>query len=347
MNMLPTLTGTPTPPVAPGQVRLPPAAGRAAQGAVGKTAGGVALNWPLLLLAAIVVVGGIAGTLLYVQARPQPIIVLRSSYHVGSTQAGAIGTSLQFTGQHFSGNSAMTFLLDNGNTPGAPVVASDAQGNVSAQLPITAAWPAGRHQLNARDAGGNSPQTGVTIQVVTQGQAHTPGPFGAPPDDASFQVSIQFQGAYAQGGGQFSGSDTEIVSGRPDPTGGHVCQPQDNGQPHRYTNRTLDTGLPETQTVVYSCTGTYRGGTLNLTETLLSDTVQLTDQGAQITCHLLHPGIDEQLTGTYTAQGKFSGTLKYPGIPRSDFSCTRGPFASFYFFLYSGSGTWTGMVSTL
>jgi hypothetical protein len=300
-----------------------------------------------VLLAAIVVVGGAAGALLYVLARPQPMIVLRSSYHVGNTLAGSSGTSLQFAGQHFSGNSAMTFLLDNANAPGAPTVSSDAQGNVSAQLPITAAWPAGQHQLNARDAGGNSPQAGVTIQVVAQGQAHTPGPQGAPPDDASFQVSIQFQGAYAQGGGQFSGSDTEIVSGQPDPTGGHVCQPQDNGQPHQYTSHTLDTGLPETQTAVYSCSGTYRAGTLNLTETLLSDTVQLTDQGAQITCHLLHPGVDEQLTGTYSAQGRFSGTLRYPGIPRSNFSCTSGPFASFYFFLYSGSGTWTGTVSAL
>jgi hypothetical protein len=299
----------------------------------------------LVLIAVIVVVGSAAGVLIYVLARPQPVIAVHSPYAVGNTPVGSPGTSLQFAGQHFASNSAISFWLDGQHAPGALDVSSDSQGSVSAHLLVTAAWPQGQHLLTARDADGNSSQAGVTIKVVAQGVAHTPGPFAAPPDDASFQVSIQFQGTYNQGGGPFSGSDTEIVSGRPDPAGGRVCQPQDNGLPHQYTSHTLDTGLPETQTIVYACSGTYRGGTLNLTETLLSDTVQLTDQGAQIACHLLHPGVDERLTGTYTAQGRFSGTLTYPGIPRSDFSCTTGPFPSFYFFLYSGSGTWTGTIN--
>lgn len=353
MNSFPALTGTPEPVTPQGwpqiadQGRPPTFPVRPVQAAAGKTAAAAVLKWTLLLLTTLVVVGAAGGALLYVLARPQPTIALHSLYHVGSILAGSPGTSLQFTGQHFTRNSTITFLLDNGDAPGAPRVSSDSQGSVNVALPITAAWPQGRHLLTARDADGNSPQAGVTIQIVARGQAHTPGPAGAPPDDASFQVNMQFQGMYNQGGGPFSGSDTEIVTGRPDPAGGHVCQPQDNGQPHQYTNHTLDTGIPETQTAVYACAGTYRGGTLNLTETLLSDTVQLNDHGAQIICHLLHPGVDELLTGTYTAQGEFNGTLTYPGIPRTNFSCTTGPFASFYFFLYSGSGTWTGTVSAL
>jgi hypothetical protein len=337
---MPSLTATPPPPPPPYNwptaSRVPPA---------GTATAGSARTWLLALMAAIVVGGAVAGVLIYVLARPQPVTSVHSLYTLGNTPAGSTGTSLQFTGQHFAGNSAISFLLDGHSAPGAPDVSSDSQGNVSATLPVTAAWPQGRHLLTARDAGGQSSQVGVAIEVVAQGVAHTPGPFGAPPDDASFQVSMQFRGTYSQGGGSFSGSDTEIVSGRPDPAGGRVCQPEDNGLPHQYTNHTLDTGLPETQTIVYSCSGTYRAGALNFTETLLSDTVQLTDQGAQITCHLLHPGVDERLTGTYSAQGKFSGTLTYPGIPRANFSCTSGPFSSFYFFLYSGSGTWTGTIT--
>lgn len=343
----PGLMSTPPPPPPPGT--WPAASGQFGQAmsggtppaSAGRTARGA---WVLVLIAAIVVAGGVVGGLIYLLTRPQPVIAVQSPYVVGSAPAGSTGTSLQFSGQHFASNSLLTFLLDSQDAPGAPQVSSDSQGSISATLPVTDAWPQGRHLLSARDAAGHSPQVGVTIEVVAQGVAHTPGPSGAPPDDASFQVSIQFQGTYNQGGGPFSGSDTEIVSGRPDPDGGRVCQPQDNGLPHQYTSHTLDTSLPETQTLVYSCSGTYRGGTLTLSETLLSATVQLTDQGAQITCHLLHPGVDEQLTGRYSA-GKFSGTLTYPGIPRSNFSCTHGPFPSFYFFLYSGSGTWTGTIN--
>lgn len=353
-NTFSSLTGTPpltpaTPqgwPQAAGQFGPRTDPGRAPHAAGGKAAGGATLKWALVLTAAIVVVGGVAGTLAYVLTRPQPLVVLHSPYHVGSTPAGSAGTTLQFVGQHFAGNSAITFLLDGQHAPGAGRVSSDSQGSVSANLPITAAWPQGRHVLSARDAGGTSPQVGAAVEIVAQGEAHTPGPSGAPPNDASFQVSIQLRGTYSQGGGAFSGSDTEIVTGRPDPAGGHVCQPQDDGQPHQYTSHTLDTGLPETQTIVYACAGTYRGGVLTLTETILSDTVQLNDHGVPTICHLLHPGVDEQLNGTYSAQGTFHGTVTYPGIPRANFSCNNGLF-SFYFFLYSGSGTWTGTVSTL
>ncbi len=329
----------------PGQV-MPHTAGHAVHAAAGKTAGGLALKWVIILVTAVVVLGGgAAGALAYVLTRPQPVISISSPYHVGTIPAGSAGTHVQIAGQHFSAGSAISFSLDNRPAPGAPGISSNSQGDLNATLPITDAWPQGRHTLTARDAGGSSTKAGVVIEIVPQGQAHTPGPFGAPPDDASFQVSIQYHGQYDQGGGSFSGTDTEIVTGRPDPAGGRVCQPEDDGQPHTYTSHTLNTGLPETQTIVYSCSGTYKGGKLTLTETLISDTVQLTDQGAQITCHLLHPGVDEQLTGSYTQQGTFSGTLTFIGFPRTDFSCTTGPFASFYFFLYSGTGTWTGTVS--
>lgn len=321
-------------------------AGHAIRAGAGKTAGGFALKWIILLITAVVVLGGgAAGALAYVLTRPQPVISISSPYKVGNTPAGSAGTSLHLTGQHFSGSSSIIFLLDGTSAPGAPHVASDSQGNLNVNLPVTTAWSKGRHTLTASDAGGYSTKSGVVVEIVAQGEAHTPGPLGAPPDDASFRVNIQFQGQYDQGGGPFHGSDTEIVTGRPDPAGGRVCQLEDDGQPHTYTSHTLNTGLPETQTVVYSCSGTYKAGTLTLTETLVSDTIQLTDQGSKITCHLLTPGVDERLTGSYTAQGTFSGTLTLVDFPRTDFSCTTGPFSSFYFFLYGGTGTWTGTLS--
>lgn len=322
-------------------------AGHVVHVAAGKTAGGLALKWVIILIAAVVVLGGgAAGALAYVLTRPQPVISISSPYKVGNTPAGSAGTSLQLAGQHFSASSTIAFSLDDRPAPDAPRASSNSQGNLSVNLPITSAWPQGRHTLTASDAGGYSTKAGIVIEVVARGEAHTPGPLGAPPDDASFQVSMQFQGQYDQSGGPFSGSDTEIVTGRPDPAGGRVCQPEDDGQPHKFTSHTLNTGLPETQTIVYSCSGTYKGGTLTLNETLISDTVQLTDQGAQITCHLLTPGVDERLIGSYTAQGTFSGTLTLVDFPRNDFSCTTGPFTSFYFFLYGGTGTWTGTLST-
>lgn len=61
---------------------------------------------------------------------------------------------------------------------------------------------------------------------------------------------------------------------------------------------------------------------------------------------MLNPGVDEQLNGSFTAQGTFSGNLTLMDFPRTDFSCTTGPFSSFSFFLYGGSGSWTGTVST-
>ena len=331
----------------PGGQVMQHTAGHALRAAAGKTAGGFALKWVIVIVVAVVVAGGgAAGALAYVLTRPQPVISVNSPYKVGNTPAGSAGTSLHITGRDFSGSSTITFLLDGQTAPDAPHVASDAQGNLSANLPVTSAWSQGRHTLTARDAGGYNTKAGILVQIVAQGEAHTPGPFGAPPDDASFRVNIQYQGQYDQGGGPFSGTDTEIVTGRPDPAGGRVCQPEDDGQPHTYSSHTLNTGIPTTQTIVYSCSGTYKRGALTLTETLISDTVQLNDNGAQITCHLLNPGVDEQLTGSYTAQGTFSGTLTLLDFPRTDFSCTTGPFSSFYFFLYGGSGTWTGTVST-
>lgn len=322
-------------------------AGHTLHAAAGKTVGGLAAKWIVLMIAVVVVAGGSgAGALAYVLTRPQPVIFLASPYKVGNTPAGASGTSLHIQGEHFSGSSAITFLLDSRSAPGAPRLASDAQGNISVNLPVTSGWSVGRHTLTARDAGGYATKTGVLIEVVAQGVAHTPGPFGAPPDDASFKITVSLQGQYDQGGGPFKGTEIDIVTGHADPAGGSVCQPEDDGQPHEYSSQTLDTSIPETQTLTASCSGTYKGGKLTFTERLLTDTVQLNDNGAQITCHLLKPGIDEVLTGTWTAQGIFSGTITYSDFPRSDFSCTTGPFSSFYFFLYGGSGTWTGTLTS-
>lgn len=327
--------------------QIPRHARRAVHATASKTTGGFAMKWVVVLVTTtIVVAGGAIGALAYILTRPQPVISVTSSYMVGKIPAGSNGTRLHIVGNHFSDNSALTFLLDNRRVPDTLHTSSDSKGNLSTTLPIPSGWPRGRHILTAQDAGGSRTKVGVPIEIVAPGEANTPGPLGAPSNDASFKVLTKFQGQYDQGGGPFTGTGTEIVTGHPDPEGGSVCQPEDNGQPHQYRSHTLDTGLPETQTVTYSCSGTYRGGTLKLTETLLSDTVQLTENGALITCHLLTPGTDAQLVGSYTSRGIFSGTITLIGFPRNDFSCTTGPFSSFYFFIYGGEGTWTGTIST-
>jgi len=272
--------------------------------------------------------------------RPQPLIHVSSTYTVGKTPAGSIGTTLHFKGEHFSTNSSITFLLDNISAPAAPLVTSDQNGNVSADLPITSDWSVGQHTLTARDASNYTSKAGVLIEVVSPGQDSTPGPFGAPADNASFKVNVSEQGQYDQGGGPFTFTETLIVTGHPDPAGGSVCGIGDTGQLQRQSSSTLNNGMPFSETRAFTCTGgTYKGGNFAYTETITSDVVVLNNNGTQITCTMQGPHIVERLSGSYTAQGNFSGSLTYPGTPSSDFACDT---ANFSFWRYGGSGTWTG-----
>src|SRR5947207_2470632 len=178
---------------------------------------------------------------------------------------------------------------------------------------ITNAWNVGAHTLTARDASNYSTQNSVSVTIVQPGQANTPGPDGAPPDDASFKVIAQIQGGQSP--------ETEVV-GHPDPMGGTVCQPEDNGQSIVTTGFTYDSHIPFQKTSTYSCAGSYKGGKFTLTETLRKQvSVYSQPDGTTATCTLYAPQPDEQVSGSYTGNNTFSGTITYLAIPAYDFSC--------------------------
>jgi len=265
----------------------------------------------MAIIVAVVVIASVASRILLVRPLP-PLISITSNYQVGNVLAGANGTTLHISGQKFSGNSAITILLDGDVAPGDPGTRSDSNGNFSTDVTITDAWSLGTHTLTAKDASNDSTQNSVSVTIVQPGEANTPGPNGAPPDDASFKVIIaQMQG---------NSPETEIVTGHPDPMGGTVCQTEDTGQPI-VTSFTYN-NTPGQRTSTYSCAGSYKGGKLMLKETITSEVfVHSEPDGTTATCTLNSPQPDEQLSGSYTGNNTFSGAVTYPGVPISDFSC--------------------------
>lgn len=310
---------------------------RAGHTAATKAAGGLATKWIVIVITTLVIAASGGTAVAYVLTRPQPIINVTSSYHVGGALAGSNGTTLQIQGQQFSNNSLITFLLDGNTAPGAPQVISDQHGTVHANVPITSAWQVGKHLLTARDAGNYTTKASIPIEVVAPGQAHTPGPNGAPPDDASFRMTVSAQEQLSQSTQPFSFGEALQVTGHPDPTGGSVCATTDNGQPQTH-NDSFPDGTTATVTETFSCSGTYKSGKLSYSETLSSsDITGKQPDGTPFTCHLTTPGVFQQLSGSYTASGSFSGTLTTSPFPQSAFSCT----ASEFFSIIGGNGTWT------
>lgn len=299
-------------------------------------------KWGIILLILILIAAaGGSGMLAYLLTRPQPeISLIASDYHVGTIPAGSNGTSLHIRGKDFTHNSAVTFFLDKHPAPNAPTVVSNNAGMLTATLPITASWPLGLHILTAKDAKNYSTQKGIQIEIVAQGQGHTPGPNGAPPDDASFNMQMSVQVQNAGDTTSTSTMDTLLVNGNSSPDGGSVCRDRDNMQPQTYNSSTTS-GLPDTLVYTFSCSGTYKHGHISYTETLLSALVTVNYQGRLYTCRLLTSGVDEQLSGNYTTQGKFVGTVTLSAFPTSDFACTTGQLPYFNFSLLGSSGTWS------
>ena len=273
----------------------------------------------LIVLSVVLVLGGGGGGIAaYLLTRPQPVMSVSSNYNVGSIPAGSTGTVLHVNAHSFSGSSAITFLLDNVPVASNQKVNSDADGNVRADLTVTDAWTVGKHMLTAKDASGYATKAGVTIAIVPQGQAHTPGPNGAPPDDMSFTLNANVQGQDA-GTGQQLGSVTEtlMVTGKPDPSGGTVCQAADDGQAHTYTGSTSN-GITYRETFVLSCSGTYKGGKLSYIETATTDKVDFSDG---ISCVAHTPYVYQHLEGTFTSQNSISGTFSSDSITAD---CSQG-----------------------
>ncbi len=290
----------------------------------------------LIVLSVILVLGASGGGIaVYLLTRPQPVMSVTSNYNVGSTPAGSTGTVLHVSARSFSGSSAITFLLDNSPVASDQHVSSDADGNVRADLAVTTAWAVGNHMLTAKDASGYATKVGVTVAIVPQGQAHTPGPNGAPPDDMSFTLNASVQIQDAGTGKQLgSYSETLSVTGKPDPSGGTVCQSADDGQPHIY-NGNAGNGLTYRETYILSCSGTDKGGKLSYIETTTSDKADYSDG---VSCVGRTPFVYQDLEGTFTSQNTISGTLTSDSIT---WTCNRG-FGTWQ--TNASKGNWTAQL---
>lgn len=207
-------------------------------------------------------------------------------------------------GQQFSNNSTVAFLLDGKPAPGNGDVQSDANGAINANLTVTKDWAEGRHLLTARDTNNAITQVVVAVMIVPQGQAHTAGPNGAPADDTSFSLKAVIQRKITSDGEQLQPLDeTLLITGRPDPKGGTVCQTIDDGQAHTINDKIGD--ISYTEVFTFTCSGIYKAGKLFYTQSLTSDKF---DFGKGLVCSTNAPLRWEYLEGSFTDQNTISGT---------------------------------------
>lgn len=280
----------------------------------------------IVIVVVLVLAGAGGGAAAYFLSRPQPTISLTSTYTTASTPAGATGTTFKVSGQKFSGGSAITFLLDGKPLTGGQAVSSNSSGAVSATLTVTDGWSVGSHTLTARDASGYLTQKGAALTIVTPGQAKTPGPNGAPSDDASGTVLASVQSS--------DGSEAISlkVTGKAD--GGSVCRDADDGQSHSTSGTT--SGVGYTETTVATCSGSYKGGKLTYTETVTSDKIVF-DNG--VTCTAQVPYVARHLEGTFTNHTSLNGSYTSDAVT---VNCDHGLGSST---TNAGQGTWTGVAS--
>lgn len=282
----------------------------------------------LIVVIIIVLLGAGGGTWLYIASRPQPVITVTSKYTSSALPAGSSSTTFTVTGKDFSGNSAITFLLDNSPVPGAQTTQSDSNGNVTATLTVTDAWTAGNHTITAKDAGGYLTKVGKQITIVAQGQAGTPGPNGAPTDSASGTINV----TVSTGGG----TEQTVLTVTGSATGGTVCGTNADGQPHTTSGTT--NGLAYTETRVVTCQGTYKSGKIDYTETESTDKITF-DNGA--VCNIDAPFVDAHLVGTFSSATSISGTFTED---QTTLTCSvDGSTQSQN--VDAQSGTWTGISS--
>ena len=234
---------------------------------------------------------------------PQPVIAVTSSYAQGSTPAGAQGTVFDVSGKRFAPGASVTILLDDKPLALDQPLASDAKGEITTTLTVTADWTLGGHTIIAQDSQGYVTKSPASVVIVPQGVADTPGPNGAPADDASFSLSMNIQAKGVSNGQSASFSIYVDVTGRPDPAGGTVCNLKyDNGQPFTNTGQFTD-GEKYTETMTTTCTGTYKSGHITYTETATSDYFVLADG---LICSTHRAFVLNAIVGAYTADG-FSG----------------------------------------
>ncbi len=289
--------------------------------------------WGIIAVVVIVVLAA-SGLLIHFafsSAPPlMPTITVTSDYHDNSgLPAGAAGTRLTVKGQKFANSSTVTFLLDGGALPGGGVQAmSDATGNVTASLSVTSDWAVGPHTLTARDASNNTTATAISLKIVNPGEANTPGPNGAPANDATFNVDVNAQMQDDSDNSHFAVNFALNVKN------GTVCSPGDDGSSQQ--NQVQDSsGTTYDEVSTYSCSGTYSGGKITYNETLLT---RKYSDAAGDSCVLNTPQSPyTQVTGTYNNQNEFSGTVTLSSIDPTQFTCQNLTYTP-----DSATGQWTG-----
>src|SRR5262249_13808877 len=157
----------------------------------------------------------------------------------------------------FAPNSSVTILLDGQAVPGGLSLTSDARGLVEETLTVTSDWSIGSHTLTAQDGQGNRTQQSAALEIVHQGEAGTPGPNGAPSDNAAFNILVTIDATDTGTGEQTTITITLNVSN------GRVCDDEDDtGQPQTKDWRIYDvndghTLGQATETYTLTCSGTY------------------------------------------------------------------------------------------
>jgi hypothetical protein len=233
-------------------------------------------------------------------------------------------------------------LLDGHTLSERSQISSDQQGSINIQLEIASDWPLGTHTLTASDAAHNVTPKGVSVVIVNQGEANTPGPNGAPPDDASFSITATVQNEGAFNHQNYSFQLNLLVHGQPDPKGGSICASRDNGQSQTFTGKIYNTatgasnGLTYQESITFACSGQYKHGQVNYTEQATSDYLILSNG---VSCVGQTPYVFRSLQGTFSDPAHIGGVWSSDPIV---YQCTSG------FSLLGPSaqtGIWTGQKS--
>jgi hypothetical protein len=296
---------------------------------------GNGLKIGLIILAVLIVLGGGGGVAAYFLTRPKPVITVTSDYKVGSTFAGSTSTVFHVTGQKFSGGSAITFLLDDKPAPDSQTVVSNSDGSVRADLTVGDGWTIGQHHLTAKDANNYTTQASEPLVVVSQGEAGTPGPKGSPTDSGTFNVKLKVTRHDVATGDQLDPFNFSLaIQGQPATADQQVCNiDRDDGQSHSFTG--TDNIGPYTETYVWKCTGSYKGGKLSYTETATSDKLVY---ASGRTCTGQTPYTFTKLDGAFTAATAINGNYSGDQI---EYTCNTGGNLH----VDAEQGTWTGSSS--
>jgi hypothetical protein len=302
----------------------------------GKVGSSIGQQWVIIAVVAAVVLGasGILASHLFPH---QPTMSVGSAYNAPGGPVGAAGTTLHVHGQGFAANSPITFQLDSASL-NTPQMQSDGNGNLTTDLAVTSAWSIGRHTLTAHDTN-NAATKGVEIEIVQPGQSNTPGPNGAPADDASFTIQLNIQGTAFTNDPFLPNPYTLIVTRHPDPEGGTVCASRDDGTSTSGQGDNVSNNGTYTQTATYSCSGTYKGGKVSYSEILQTHTMTFSSGS---TCNLSSPQPLLQITGSYTNEHNFSGSVTEFSIDSSLYACTPAGSSGWN---VGETGTWNGTVS--